>query len=169
MIPSNASHCGSSTTMGHGDFAICGQPYYDGIYQCNGCQIKALKAIIGRCHEAIGENAGSDDDTLPESIAMHVMQRSERIAELEAAASARSERVTNSPGTRIAMRNGDVQAEVKGDDATKEAVFAKLLTFFNEHRCWSGESYCQCDGPQIGSMEMMCDLLDLLDAKVVYD
>ena len=91
MIPSNASHCGSSTTMGHGDFAICGQPYYDGIYQCNGCQIKALKAIIGRCHEAIGENAGSDDDTLPESIAMHVMQRSERIAELEAAASARSE------------------------------------------------------------------------------
>lgn len=75
----------------------------------------------------------------------------------------------NETGQRVAMRNGDCQAEPLADDATKEAVFAKLLAFFNEHKCWSGESYYQCDGPQIGSQELMGDILDLLDAKVTYD
>src|SRR5688572_29757088 len=36
-------HCGSSTCFGHGDFAICGKPYVDGIYQCPHCELKDLK------------------------------------------------------------------------------------------------------------------------------
>ena len=69
---------------------------------------------------------------------------------------------------RITMSNDDVRAEIKSDPATKEAVFQKLLAFFNEHECWSGESYYQMDGPQIASMELMGDILDMLDAKVTY-
>jgi hypothetical protein len=70
---------------------------------------------------------------------------------------------------RMLMAHGDVRAEFVADQAKKDAVFAKLVTFFNDHHCWSGESYCQCDGPQIGSMDLMCDLLDLIDAKVTYE
>lgn len=31
--------CGCVTRHGHGDNAICGQPYVDGIYQCSHCQL----------------------------------------------------------------------------------------------------------------------------------
>src|SRR5215831_9747438 len=39
-------YCGSFTTMGHGDNAVCGQPYYGGIYQCHGCQVIELKSAL---------------------------------------------------------------------------------------------------------------------------
>lgn len=38
------TYCGSHTVMGHGENAVCGQPYIGGIYQCQTCQITDLKA-----------------------------------------------------------------------------------------------------------------------------
>jgi hypothetical protein len=36
--------CGSFTMMGHGDNAICGQPYMnEEIFQCAGCKIKTMR------------------------------------------------------------------------------------------------------------------------------
>jgi hypothetical protein len=63
--------------------------------------------------------------------------------------------------------NGDTRAEIPA--GKKEAVFAKLVAFFNNHKCWTSESFGQSDGPQIGSMDLMCDILDTIDAKVTYD
>lgn len=36
--------CGSMTTMGHGDMAVCGQVWWDKVYECQSCQIKRLTA-----------------------------------------------------------------------------------------------------------------------------
>lgn len=54
------------------------------------------------------------------------------------------------------------------DQATKQAIYDKLLAFFKEHECFSGESYYQSDGPQIGSQELMGDILDLLQFRVTW-
>jgi len=43
-------------------------------------EAEALRGIIGRCHEAIGENAGSDHETLPDCIALHLMELREELA-----------------------------------------------------------------------------------------
>lgn len=64
--------------------------------------------------------------------------------------------------------NGDCRAEI--DPGKEGLVFAKLMAFLSEHKCWAGESFAQCDGPQIGVMDFMCDILDnVLKAKVTYD
>jgi hypothetical protein len=39
-------HCGSFTVMGHGENAVCGEPYWDGIYQCPSCKCKDLEKQI---------------------------------------------------------------------------------------------------------------------------
>jgi hypothetical protein len=43
-----------------------------------------LRAVLNRCHEAVGENADSDDETLPEGIELRIKQMLARIAEDEA-------------------------------------------------------------------------------------
>ena len=40
--------CGSRTTMGHGEVAICGEQYYGDIYQCMGCRVKDLEEEVDR-------------------------------------------------------------------------------------------------------------------------
>jgi hypothetical protein len=71
-------------------------------------------------------------------------------------------------GASMLFANGDCRAEVSS--ACKDAVFAKLMAFFNDHKCWSGESYCQNDSPQIDSMDLMSELLDdIIKAKVTYE
>lgn len=40
-------HCGSSTCHGHGDYAVCGKPYYGSInYQCPSCALKEANETI---------------------------------------------------------------------------------------------------------------------------
>lgn len=38
--------CGGRTSFGHGDTAICGEPYYSGIYICSACELAALRADL---------------------------------------------------------------------------------------------------------------------------
>lgn len=71
-------------------------------------------------------------------------------------------------GQRVTITGHDFQADHRDDAATKQAIFDKLVRFFKEHTCFSGESYYQSDGPQIGSQELMGELLDILDFKVIY-
>lgn len=40
------THCGARKCFGHGDFATCGEPYVNGIYQCADCELKDLKESI---------------------------------------------------------------------------------------------------------------------------
>lgn len=44
--------CGSRITMGHGDVAVCGKPYWDGIYICDACRAneaeRRYKELIAR-------------------------------------------------------------------------------------------------------------------------
>jgi hypothetical protein len=47
-------------------------------------EIARLRAVLNRCHEAVGENADSDDETLPEGIELRIKQMLARIAEDEA-------------------------------------------------------------------------------------
>lgn len=55
------------------------------------------------------------------------------------------------------------------DEATKQALFDKVVAFFKEHECFSGESYYQQDAPQIGSQELMGDILDgILKMKATW-
>lgn len=37
-------YCGGHTTMGHGDAAVCGEPYWGAVYQCPSCELAQLKA-----------------------------------------------------------------------------------------------------------------------------
>lgn len=37
-------YCGHSTTLGHGEFAVCGMPGQGGVYQCPPCELAQLKA-----------------------------------------------------------------------------------------------------------------------------
>ena len=46
-------------------------------------EIARLTRIVAECHEAIGENAASDDDTLAQAVDVHVRERSARIEEQE--------------------------------------------------------------------------------------
>lgn len=50
-----------------------------------------FESLVGRCHEALGEDAGSDHDSLPEAIATHIRERDQRISELERALATRPE------------------------------------------------------------------------------
>jgi len=43
---------------------------------------------------------------------------------------------------------------------TKEALFQKMKEFFFKHHAFSGESVCQCDGPQIEAQELLSEIAD---------
>lgn len=57
--PGERAYCGSSTCHGHGDYAVCGKPYYGGIYQCSSCRMKSLQAVLqqrnGECDRLVKE------------------------------------------------------------------------------------------------------------------
>jgi len=46
------------------------------------------------------------------------------------------------------------------DQATKDAVFDRVVAFFLEHEAFSGESVMQCDAPQIEGPVMLSELVD---------
>lgn len=58
------------------------------------------------------------------------------------------------------IENNDYALAYKDDSATKQVLFDKIVAFFMEHKCFSGESYAQRDAPQIGSMDLMCEIAD---------
>jgi hypothetical protein len=59
--------------------------------------------------------------------------------------------------------------EIDDSPEMKEAVFNKFVEFMLKHDCYNGESYCQCDGPQIDSMNLMSELLDeVIKPKVTW-
>jgi len=51
-----------------------------------------------------------------------------------------------------------------------EAVKVKLMSFFNEVACYSGECITQTDRGNIGSVEVMSEIADILfeDIKIEY-
>jgi hypothetical protein len=57
----------------------------------------------------------------------------------------------------------------KDDEATKQALFDKVIGFLREHECFSGESYAQADAPQIGAMDLMVEIIDdVLEVKATW-
>lgn len=56
--------CGSRTTQGHGDVAVCGQPYYDGIYECDACKIRRLESARFTVDVAMIRQALADQQAL---------------------------------------------------------------------------------------------------------
>lgn len=39
-------YCGRVTSVGHGEGATCGKPFYDTIHQCDQCRIRELEAEV---------------------------------------------------------------------------------------------------------------------------
>lgn len=48
----------------------------------------------------------------------------------------------------------------KDDQATKDAVFEKLLAWFFKHQAFSGESIMQTDAPQIEAPVLLSDIAE---------
>lgn len=66
-------------------------------------------------------------------------------------------------------KDGEMAATIAVTPAMRDEIVERVLKFFADHECWAGESYMQCDGPQIGVHEMMSDLIDeVLKPKVEY-
>jgi len=45
----------------------------------------------------------------------------------------------------------------------KEQVFERVLAWFMEHQCFTGEQIMQGDSPQLTSPELMCDLAEIIE------
>jgi hypothetical protein len=56
----------------------------------------------------------------------------------------------------------DAVVTYRCDQATKDAVFERLVKFFANHEAFSGEAICQCDAPQIDSIQTMAEIADNL-------
>jgi len=64
----------------------------------------------------------------------------------------------------------DVTITYKDDQATKEAVFKKVVDWFMDQETFSGESLMQSDAPQLEAPVLLSDLADdILQFKVVWD
>lgn len=46
------------------------------------------------------------------------------------------------------------------DEATKQAVFDRVIAYFKKHDAWDGESICQRDGPLIDAPYVLADIAD---------
>jgi hypothetical protein len=46
------------------------------------------------------------------------------------------------------------------NDSTKEKVFTALIEWYKKHGAFSGESICQCDGPQIDATNILSEIAD---------
>lgn len=54
----------------------------------------------------------------------------------------------------------DHELEFAADGYARDAVYRKVLQFFIDNQCYSGESIMQSDAPQIESPELLADLAD---------
>ncbi len=51
-----------------------------------------------------------------------------------------------------------------------KAVFDAFIVFCVRNDCWSGESFCQCEWPQVDAMVFIPELMDkILKPKLVED
>jgi len=48
-------------------------------------------------------------------------------------------------------------------------VFQRLLDWFHEHQCYSGESIMQCDAPQLTAPELLSDIADIIGFDPMWD
>lgn len=63
----------------------------------------------------------------------------------------------------------DVIAEYSDDDATKQAVFDRVLAYYKKHEVFHGESIHQMDNPIIDAPDVMSDIAEnILRFKVEY-
>ena len=46
------------------------------------------------------------------------------------------------------------------DDATKQAVFDRVIAYFKKHDAWDGESVFQRDDPLIDASNVLADIAD---------
>ena len=46
------------------------------------------------------------------------------------------------------------------DQATKDAVFERVVKFFLDHEVFSGESVMQCDAPQVEAPVLLSEIAD---------
>jgi hypothetical protein len=58
------------------------------------------------------------------------------------------------------IKHGTVSFE--DSPALRDAVFNRILSWFLEHECFSGEGVMQCDAPQLTAAPMLADIADEL-------
>lgn len=67
----------------------------------------------------------------------------------------------------IIFEDDDRRVEI--DPACKDAVFERILAYYDEHVAWSGESVMQMDGPQLDAAPTLADIIDdIIKPKVAY-
>lgn len=62
--------------------------------------------------------------------------------------------------TKITHETKDYIVKVRDDPQFHAKVSKAVIKFFIDHECFAGESFSQCDSPQIDAMEFMPELLD---------
>lgn len=62
------TYCGSHTTMGHGDVAVCGEPYIGGLYRCPHCTVQLLVAENNVLRETLIKTANQLDEWARQSV-----------------------------------------------------------------------------------------------------
>lgn len=74
------------------------------------------------------------------------------------------------PQTVICTKLEDRSVRHKSDQATKDAVYEKVLAWFLKVGSFNGESIYQCDAPQIEAPDLLADLADnVFEFDVTYD
>lgn len=69
----------------------------------------------------------------------------------------------------VTVSGPDASAVIEMTEEKKRLIVERVLQFFGEHECWSGESVMQCDAPQIDGPEFLADLVDdVLKPKVEW-
>lgn len=68
------------------------------------------------------------------------------------------------------IKTKDCTATYKDDDATKQAVFDRVLEYFKKHEAFWGESIHQRDDPIMDAPSVMSDIADdILQFQVADD
>lgn len=62
----------------------------------------------------------------------------------------------------------DVIITYNCSEATKQAVFDRVLHFFLQNQAFSGESICQSDSCIIDAPETLCDIADIMKFDVEW-
>lgn len=63
----------------------------------------------------------------------------------------------------------DMVVTFKDDEATKQAVFDRVMAYFKEHEMFSGESIHQCDATIIDAPSVLSDIADdIIQFDVVW-
>jgi hypothetical protein len=68
------------------------------------------------------------------------------------------------------IRSGDCSITFDDSQEAKEKLFDAIIKFATEQKCFSGETFSQCDWPQVAAMSMMPEILDdILKFDATYD